>query len=110
MYPTVSSNLTTRNLYADDIAGRTKLYPAVAPPGWISLNGQMISDPAVVSEEPNRVDVFILGTDGALYQKWRAGGEWALLSPTTSTWGPKRVDVFCVGLDKALYHKWWGWK
>jgi pregnancy-associated plasma protein-A/repeat uncharacterized protein DUF346 len=69
---------------------------------------------------PNRLDVFVLGTDHALYHKWWNGSSWGpsltgyefqggviTSSPETVAWGPNRLDVFVLGTDHALYHKWW---
>ena len=68
----------------------------------------------------NRLDVFVIGTDRALYHKWwngsagrpsltgyeRLGGV-CMSAPRAVAWGPNRLDIFVVGTDGALYHKWW---
>ena len=69
---------------------------------------------------PNRLDVFVRGTDRALYHKWWDGTGWGPSltgyqrqggviegAPTGVSSGPGRLDVFVVGTDRALYHKWW---
>ena len=72
-----------------------------------------------------RLDVFVVGTDRALYHKWWDGAGWGpavtgyerlggvcMSAPRAVAWGPNRLDVFVVGTDGALYHKWWdgaGW-
>jgi hypothetical protein len=69
---------------------------------------------------PNRLDVFVLGTDRALYHKWWNGSAWGpsltgyeyqggvcTSPPRAVAWGPNRLDVFVRGTDRALYHKWW---
>jgi hypothetical protein len=69
---------------------------------------------------PNRLDVFVLGTDRALYHKWWNGSSWGPSvtgweymggkcagQPRVVSWGPNRLDVFVIGMDSALYHKWW---
>jgi hypothetical protein len=37
---------------------------------WESLGGVLTSGPAVASWSPNRLDVFVGGTDSALWHKW----------------------------------------
>lgn len=66
-----------------------------------------------------RVDVFGVGTNGALYHKGGVGDGWYqdawdnLASPrlpltgvSAASWGQGRVDVFGVGTNAATYHKW----
>jgi hypothetical protein len=75
---------------------------------------------AVTAWGSNRLDVFVRGTDRALYHKWWNGSSWGPSltgyeymdgviegSPEVVSWGPNRLDVFVVGTDRALYHKWW---
>lgn len=68
---------------------------------------------AVASWAPNRVDAFIRGMDGALYQKWFDGVNWngwtsrgGSISgpPAVVSWGQNRLDVFARGVDGALVH------
>jgi len=74
----------------------------------------------VVAWGPNRLDVFVLGTDRAAYHKWWNGAAWGpsvtgyeqqggvcLTAPEVAAWSPNRLDVFVLGTDRALYHKWW---
>ena len=76
--------------------------------------------PEVVAWGPNRLDVFVLGTDHALYHKWWDGANWGpsltgweylggicASAPKVVAWGPNRLDIFVLGMDLALYHKWW---
>jgi hypothetical protein len=78
------------------------------------------SSSPVVSWGANRLDVFVLGTDRALYHKWWNGSAWGpsltgyenmggicSSSPQVVSWGANRLDVFLTGTDSALYHKWW---
>ncbi|WP_317204080.1 M43 family zinc metalloprotease [Janthinobacterium sp.] len=78
------------------------------------------SSSPVVSWDANRLDVFVLGSNRALYHKWWNGAAWgpALTGyefmggvctsvPQAVAWGPNRLDVFVTGTDSALYHKWW---
>lgn len=83
---------------------------------WQSLGGIVLSTPEAVSWGPNRIDLFGVGTDHALWHRWTNGGSWggweslggALDSrPTAVAWGPDRLDVFALGTDHALWHKWW---
>jgi hypothetical protein len=68
----------------------------------------------------NRLDVFVLGADRALYHKWWNGSAWGpsltgyeamggicTSVPQAVAWGANRLDVFVTGTDSALYHKWW---
>src|SRR5688572_13080155 len=42
---------------------------------WENIGGNIVGAPVAVSWEPNRLDVFTLGTDGAIYHKaWNASG------------------------------------
>jgi hypothetical protein len=78
------------------------------------------SSSPVVAWGANRLDVFVIGTDRALYHKWWNGTAWGpsltgyegmggtcTSSPQVVAWGPNRLDVFVTGTDSALYHKWW---
>ncbi len=83
------------------------------------------SSEPVLAWGPNRLDVFVLGTDRALYHKWWDGSGWGpsvtdyeymggvcTSIPQVVAWEPNRLDVFVTGTDSALYHKWWdgsGW-
>jgi glutamine amidotransferase-like uncharacterized protein len=75
---------------------------------------------AVTAWGSNRLDVFVPGTDRAVYHKWWNGSAWGpsltdyerqggiiLGAPTVVAWGTNRLDVFVIGTDRALYHKWW---
>ena len=96
-------------------------------PQWTDLGGIFISTPAAVAWE-DRVDVFGVGLDRAMYRKtlrrnaWSSG--WERLGGTFTSeasavsWGPGRLDVFARGPDFTLRHKsydgqrlgefWWG--
>ena len=82
--------------------------------GWESLGGVCPSPPTVVSWGPNRLDVFVIGTDPQLYHKWWNGSAWgpsvtgweamggaSMAQPEVVSWGPNRLDVFVVGTDCA---------
>ncbi|HEX8845085.1 MAG TPA: peptidoglycan DD-metalloendopeptidase family protein [Pyrinomonadaceae bacterium] len=101
----------------------TLIYPGDAMPAdgrewseWKSLGGDLIFGPAVCSWGPNRLDVFTVGTDRALYHKWWNGSVWRdweslggelTAKPAAVSWGPNRIDVFGRATDNSLYHKWW---
>jgi hypothetical protein len=68
----------------------------------------------------NRLDIFGLGTDGAMYHKawdgsaWRPSPlDWERLGgvftspPAVVSWGQNRLDIFGLGTDGAMYHKAW---
>ena len=40
------------------------------------MGGVCSGPPAVVCWGPNRLDVFVVGTDSALYHKWWNGSAW----------------------------------
>jgi hypothetical protein len=87
--------------------------------GWESLGGVLTSAPAVSSWAPGRLDVFVRGTDSALWHKWYQNGwsGWESLggvltsAPSVASWAPGRLDLFVAGTDSALWHKWYenGW-
>jgi Repeat of unknown function (DUF346) len=99
--------------------------PAVSPPAgaqwrtWESLGGVLSSSPDVCSWAPGRLDVFLRGTDDALWHRWYDGGwsGWESLGgvitsdPAAVSWSQGRIDVFARGTDAALWHRWYdgGW-
>jgi hypothetical protein len=76
--------------------------------------GTCTSGPSAVSWGPNRIDVFMRGTDSALWHKWFDGGwfGWESLggiltsAPAVCSWAAGRLDVFVLGTDSALWHQW----
>ena len=86
---------------------------------WETLGGVLTSGPGVSSWSSGRLDVFVRGTDSALWHKWYDGGwsDWESLggvltsSPGAVSWAEGRIDVFVRGTDSALWHKWYdnGW-
>jgi hypothetical protein len=86
---------------------------------WESLGGVLTSGPGTSSWASGRLDVFVRGTDSALWHKWYENGwsGWESLggvltsSPAAVSWGNGRIDVFARGTDSALWHKWYenGW-
>jgi Subtilase family len=83
---------------------------------WYSLGGVLTSGPGVASWAPNRLDVFVRGTDNACWHRAWNGSTWSgwvslggviTSDPTAVSWGPNRIDLFARGTDNALWHKAW---
>jgi hypothetical protein len=87
--------------------------------GWEYLGGRLAGKPAV-SAWPGRVDVFVRGTDQALYHSTLGVPGFEALGgmlgppgtagqpgwdPAAVSWAPGRIDVFVVGADQALWHR-----
>ncbi len=107
----------------------------IGPAGWDQHSGAGIIRPRIafdtvapapepsgpaVSWGPNRLDIFVLGTNRAMWHKWWNGGSWGPsltgfeslggicnTAPEVVAWGPNRLDAFVLGTDSALYHKAW---
>jgi hypothetical protein len=90
--------------------------------GWTSLGGQLSSSPSAVARSSG-LDVYVRGTDGAVYKKAYNPGTWSGwqniggqvapgTGPGTSGWAG-REDVFVSGSNHALFQKTWtqasGW-
>jgi hypothetical protein len=84
--------------------------------GWETLDGLLTSPFSVTAWAPDRLDIFALGGDNAVWHKWWDGNAWGgweslfglLTSPPASVaWGPNRLDIFALGGDNAVWHKWW---
>jgi hypothetical protein len=90
---------------------------------WASLGGQLTSSPCAVSRSSGYLDVYVRGTDGAIWEMVYYSGAWygwypvgGQVAPGTgpgaSGW-PGREDVFAEGTDGALWQKTWttasGW-
>lgn len=82
--------------------------------GYEGLGGVFTSDVKSVSWSANRLDLFGLGTDSAVYHKSWNGAQWSgweglggvFNSPLVAeTWGPNALDVFGLGTDNGMYHK-----
>ena len=84
---------------------------------WTSLGGNCTSDPAVVSQGTGMADVFVRGTDGAVWTKWTTdgGADWTAwsrvggqlpsgTSPAAYAWGTQRIGIVVTGTDRALWH------
>ena len=95
---------------------RHKYWNGSAWGGPENLGGVLNSPPAVASWGANRLDIFVVGTDQALWHRWWNGSAWGgweslggflTSKPSVVAWGPNRLDVFARGGDKALWHKYW---
>ena len=82
---------------------------------WESLGGPITFAPAVSSWASGRVDVFVRGTDFALWHRWYDNGLWSVWerlggqitsSPAAASWSAGRLDVFALGTDTAIWHRW----
>jgi hypothetical protein len=109
------------------VANLQKYYPATKSaslakgPRWSTIGGQLASGtgPAVSSWSGGRLDVFVEGTDGALYQKSWTGTSWSswhslggklTASPAATVTTPNtanHVYVFVRGTDGAVWTKHW---
>lgn len=83
--------------------------------GWWSVGGQSVSQPAVASWGPGRLDVFAAAVDGALWHRWWEGAwhpwEWlggslaAGSTPAAAATGQGQLDVFVRGVDHGLWRR-----
>ena len=84
--------------------------------GWESLGGALSFSPGVTSQTSGSIDVFVQGTDAAVWQRTYANntwGNWKGLSgqlasgsgPAASSWGNGRLDLFVQGTDNIMWHK-----
>ncbi len=84
--------------------------------GWQNHGGDLASPPIAVSWGPDRIDIFAIFKDGALWHRWWDGqiwNEWESLGgnytgePAAAASAPGRLDVFVLGTqDRALHHHW----
>jgi hypothetical protein len=81
------------------------------------LGGNLLGDPAVAHNSDGRLEVFVIGTDHALYHKSQivagGGSGWTgystlggniISDPVAGRNVDGRLEVFAVGSDHALYH------
>jgi hypothetical protein len=85
--------------------------------GWESLGGAASGDVTAVSWAPNRLDLFVRGTDSVIYHKyfdvsWEPSmTDWESLGGATPgdvsavSWAAGRLDLFVRGTDSVIYHK-----
>jgi hypothetical protein len=87
---------------------------------WSSLGGQLATNtgPSVCSWGPGRLDVFVQGANGAMYQKVWTGSTWSnwidlggklTSAPGATAMGssPNQIGVFAAGANGAIYYKHW---
>lgn len=76
---------------------------------------RFVGSPTACSWGEKRIDIFIGGSDGALWHKWydaQTWHDWESLGgnltsdPVAASWGPNRIDVFARSKDNTLRHKW----
>lgn len=86
---------------------------AWAQPGWAVT---VDSSPSAVSPNAGAFDVFVRGSDGALWHRWYANGQWQpwgnlggciVGDPQAISPGPDRINVYVRGCDDRLYQKWY---
>lgn len=78
------------------------------------------SSAGVTTWSANRLDIFGVGTDNAMYHKAWTGSAWYPSvsgwenlggvfnsPPRVVSWSPNRLDIFGLGTDNAMYHKAW---
>ena len=92
--------------------------------GWaIHGGGICASEPAAVAWGPNRLDVFVLGTDQAVYHKWWDGANWGpgltdyeymggicSSPPRVTAWGPNLARPVCPRHGPRALSQVVGWR
>ena len=85
-------------------------------PATGNLGGTATSGPAATTWSAYRTDVFIRGSNNALWHSFWAGSRWSpwedlggvlTSDPAAVAWGPNRIDIFGRGTDNQLWHKFW---
>lgn len=101
---------------APDHTPETPAAPAPAAAAGSTLSS-VLSGPVLWLPEVQRVDIFGLGTDYAMYHKrlfgtygsntggWESLGGIFISTPAAIAWDGGRVDVFGLGTDRAMYTK-----
>lgn len=85
--------------------------------GWASEGGLLTSNIAVARNGDGRLEVFVRGTDSALWHKWQVAPNdgwsgWAseggvlTSDPVLAQNSDGRLEIFVRGTDGALWHKW----
>ncbi|NML13645.1 C1 family peptidase [Azohydromonas caseinilytica] len=85
--------------------------------GWASEGGVLTSDIAVDNNADGRLEVFVRGTDGAVWHKWQVApnsgwsgwaSEGGVITSNIAVGrnADGRLEVFVRGTDNALWHKW----
>ena len=94
----------------------TAMNDVFALANWSRIGGVAASGPAAASWGSNRLDVFIRGTDDALWHRWWDGALWSAweslggiltADPAAASQGVNSLDVFVRGTDNAIWHRAW---
>jgi hypothetical protein len=112
-----NANFATATLLGTD--DKTPVAASIDP-YFCKIVGSDVPHLSAASWAPNRLDVFIRGTDEGIYHKSWNGSAWRpsvtgyeslagriVGAPRAVSWGPDRLDIFARGIDGALYHKAW---
>ena len=73
--------------------------------GWESLGGTVVSAPAAVSWEPERIDCFAAGADSALWHRWWEAEPAPEVFVRREVWGLEAADPFdpiTLGYARAI--------
>jgi hypothetical protein len=106
--------------YEPDSTGWRGWQPIGAPSG-VWLGGSL----AAVAQTSGKINLFVRGNDGRLWQTWYANGNWqgwnyidgpstSSSSPTAISWGNGHMDVFEIR-NGVVWHDWYeadstGWR
>jgi hypothetical protein len=105
-----------QSAYYSSTAGAIFRIADFSSPNWESLGGVLASGPDVSSWAPERLDVFVHGTDNQLWHRWYDGtwspgyeplGGVLTAGPGAVSWSQGRIDVFVRGGDNQLWHLWY---
>ena len=86
------------------------------PTPWTSLGGYVTASPAASSSGASATDVFVRGSDNALWHRSWNGSGWSawtslggnlLYDPSAVSQGPNHSDVFVIGTNHAIFHRAW---
>jgi hypothetical protein len=90
--------------------------------GFSSLGGNFTSAPVLNSQSDGIVNVFVRGTDGAVWERswtgsawndWSSLGGYTIGAPTVVSRGPNQLDLFARGGDGSTFQRHWdsvnGW-
>ena len=84
--------------------------------GWTSLGGGLIGGPALASMSAAHLDLYVRGTDNALWTRWWNGSAWSnwqslggqlTSDPSVVASGPNQLAVFVRGTDNGLWYRAW---
>jgi hypothetical protein len=83
---------------------------------WTSLGGTLASGPDAASSGASATDVFVRGTDNALWHRswngatwgaWQSLGGTLIADPSAVSEGANSLDVFVIGTDHGIWHRSW---